>query len=1036
MFLNSLIVKKQNLLSLLRFYVCLVIMLPFYSFAQISQRVFLVGNSTTDQVNYLGLQSIANQKGNSHIWSRSVVLGASLAFNWNNPNSAFKEDPYGYYPNALANYEWDAITLQPFNAPLDGDQGDIAMASNFINLAKIKSPNIQPFIYQRHCRIPNGMKWPSAPSSVSGVVATASDWRKIWDGEFVQGAETRQVRSQYTTLTNALRAANLTSKPTNMIPVGEVMYNLNNKMDAGSVPGFTSIWDVYVDAGHFNNVGQFIVGATFFATIYKQDPRGLVVPGNYGTIPNAVRDTILNTIYQTVFSHSLSGTSFADIVPVSSVSISPKEFTLSFLQSTSLSAVVMPSNAGNKRIIWSSANTSVALVNDRGIVTGIGTGVTTIFGSSAIYDKTDYSIVTVIGLSNYTSTSGLLANWQLMGKGSSTNIPANTSAQGVSTITSDLLLGLGSGLNLRTSSGVSHGITASRQTAPSLQASIADNEYLFFKVAPERGKFLTINMLRLYPYSQNVARKFGLFSSVKGFSINNLITTFSGQSNFSVTITLTGHSTLSDPVEFRLYAFNDISSVPNQYEAVGIGFNGDATNDLEIFGEVLTPIDNLPPTSVTGLAANSISNNGFELSWEESSDNMVVWGYNVYNNGVKLNANLIKETNYSFSGLLSGSYNNITVTSEDFLGNTSSPTQLTVVTNRPPTAVINVSTTLGYLPLSVSFNSVGSSDPDQEFGDYVLGYDWDFGDNSGIDNSNVPTHVYSVPGVYIASLRVVDTRNVRSNYVYQSITVLGLPNVPSRPSTVSGFKMLNKDLNSLVVTWNAINNTTIGYNLYINSEKVNTHPLHSSVHTFTGLTENTSYFVEIEAIDNIGQTSDKVSLNILTNDKPVASISSSALQGVAPIVVSLSGVNSTDSDSLVLYSWTIDGSVFYDKEIVYGFTLPGVYKIEMQVTDVFGATSSIAYTQIEVDSLPSTKDSLSLSLHNSYLEQNTPIVYPNPAKDFLYISVPTFVKIIDMQGNIKYRSKDKKSVVNISNMASGFYVVILDNSTILKIKIE
>jgi hypothetical protein len=32
---------------------------------------------------------------------------------------------------------------------------------------------------------------------------------------------------------------------------------------------------LYVDGIHFNNVGSFVVGTTFYATLFRDDPRGL-----------------------------------------------------------------------------------------------------------------------------------------------------------------------------------------------------------------------------------------------------------------------------------------------------------------------------------------------------------------------------------------------------------------------------------------------------------------------------------------------------------------------------------------------------------------------------------------------------------------------------------------------------------------------------------------------------------------------------------------------------------------------------------------
>ena len=74
---------------------------------------------------------------------------------------------------------------------------------------------------------------------------------------------------------------------------------------------------------------------------------------------------------------------------VSEISIVPSTITLDPQEVATLTAVIFPSNATNKTIVWSSSNTNVALVNSQGIVTAIHEGVaeitaTAIDGSSVV----------------------------------------------------------------------------------------------------------------------------------------------------------------------------------------------------------------------------------------------------------------------------------------------------------------------------------------------------------------------------------------------------------------------------------------------------------------------------------------------------------------------------------------------------------------------------------------------------------------------------------------------------------------------------
>ncbi|TAH00835.1 MAG: hypothetical protein EAZ15_08215, partial [Sphingobacteriales bacterium] len=112
--------------------------------AQQTKRLFLIGNSVTDGINYDGLKALAVSRSNTHIWSRHMIPGSPLQLLWESRNggNGFTEVPYGFPQQAFANYQWDAISLQPFDRQLEGDPtSDLVMVNNYINLAKTNSPN-------------------------------------------------------------------------------------------------------------------------------------------------------------------------------------------------------------------------------------------------------------------------------------------------------------------------------------------------------------------------------------------------------------------------------------------------------------------------------------------------------------------------------------------------------------------------------------------------------------------------------------------------------------------------------------------------------------------------------------------------------------------------------------------------------------------------------------------------------------------------------------------------------------------------------
>ena len=66
---------------------------------------------------------------------------------------------------------------------------------------------------------------------------------------------------------------------------------------------------------------------------------------------------------------------------------------------------------------------------------------------------------------------------------------------------------------------------------------------------------------------------------------------------------------------------------------------------------------------------------------------------------------------------------------------------------------------------------------------------------------------------------------------------------------------------------------------------------------------------------------------------------------------------------------------------------------------------------------------------------NTPIVFPNPAKDVLYFNGETAFEIIDMQGRIVLKSENPVKSLEISCLDAGFYLVRFGGNRVQKIQI-
>jgi PKD repeat protein len=103
------------------------------------------------------------------------------------------------------------------------------------------------------------------------------------------------------------------------------------------------------------------------------------------------------------------------------------------------------------------------------------------------------------------------------------------------------------------------------------------------------------------------------------------------------------------------------------------------------------------------------------------------------------------DTNLYFIGFNPTGNTNVSSTSKVFR------IRYTAGGNTPPIARATATPTSGSTPLTVTFSSAGSTDPDAQ----ALTYSWVFGD-SDTSTDAYPMHTYTIPGDYIAVLTVTD----------------------------------------------------------------------------------------------------------------------------------------------------------------------------------------------------------------------------------------------------------------------------------------
>jgi len=198
------------------------------------------------------------------------------------------------------------------------------------------------------------------------------------------------------------------------------------------------------------------------------------------------------------------------------------------------------------------------------------------------------------------------------------------------------------------------------------------------------------------------------------------------------------------------------------------------------------------------------------------------------------------------------------------------------------------------------------------------------------------------------------------------------------------FKVYKSSGGSETYTWQAFTNDNLPYNIYVRFENAGVYTMEiserSAGHAIdrfalykvdgqsysdaeltaapesqqsggNGAAENSPYNVEITVTDDGTPPLDSQvqfiwTIGDGTNEPPVAVAEAIPLSGDAPLNVNFIGSNSTDDVGIVSYSWDfMDGSpISTEADPAHIFTDPGVYDVELTVTDIGGFTDTDVVT--------------------------------------------------------------------------------------------
>jgi hypothetical protein len=259
---------------------------------------FHVGNSLTWDSQPLAMRKLAALRGYEHEVGYHIRSNASLNSIIQEPTVVAAIAPeYGYYFEALPNFAWDFVTMQPLENPIYNStmQTDIDSILTLINLTRTNPANANTKFY-----IYTG--WPAQANYQQKWTASVPDELTT---------VTTRAREYFDHLIQRVRSA--TDATVYMVPIAEVFYELDVRMKQGLVPGLSTVSYFYRDAVHMNSAGSFIAGLTTMATMFGETPLGITKPtGAYGNVELFTApqyEAILETIRSVIDASPYSGVS-------------------------------------------------------------------------------------------------------------------------------------------------------------------------------------------------------------------------------------------------------------------------------------------------------------------------------------------------------------------------------------------------------------------------------------------------------------------------------------------------------------------------------------------------------------------------------------------------------------------------------------------------------------------------------------------------------------------------------------------------------
>lgn len=249
-------------------------------------RIYHVGNSLTWDSNVALTSSSLRNQGHIVAQGYHIACGKSLVGIVHDPDVVCvpPPEPYGTWTNALANYEWDKVTIQAWAGATPGEE--LTATTKILDLATAQGRN-------RSCIFYLLLAWPLRDDSVS--------FSDLISSPFAGENAPTLLSSGFLEYWYEKITARYPDLDVRVIPTGIALMSIDQKLKEISIGPYTNTYALYRDRYHMTSEGQHLAAMTMLSTLSGIRPEAHTFPSGYSGFLSGVNSNLVALIHDVIW---------------------------------------------------------------------------------------------------------------------------------------------------------------------------------------------------------------------------------------------------------------------------------------------------------------------------------------------------------------------------------------------------------------------------------------------------------------------------------------------------------------------------------------------------------------------------------------------------------------------------------------------------------------------------------------------------------------------------------------------------------------